>query len=302
MRRWLSVLAGVATVALTGTALALAGSAPEAGEVAITETTVVEKVTTTTYGEAFSPERVAVHQIEYETKAQERPSPKVEPELPTDRTPPHIEVLHPAEGQVFENAEVAFEGKVERGALVLVGDRRAEVSDEGSWRIVLELEAGENLIEFKARDGAANWASATVMVVYERPQEPEKPEIEEPKKEKPKVEEPEKPKAEEPEKPKEEKPEDEKPAEHEAEWEFVAHQLYGACAETPPYDVFHGKGKPGSLIKVVSEYGHGSVEVGEHGEWEIKVIFESAPVDAAFPVKVKDQFGNYQVFEFVHTS
>lgn len=78
-------------------------------------------------------------------------------------------------------------------------------------------------------------------------------------------------------------------------------QLCGECGETPPYDVFHGTGKPGSVIYVKSEFGSGSTEVREKGHWEIKVIFESSPVGEAFSVKVKDEFSNLEVFEFIRT-
>ncbi len=85
------------------------------------------------------------------------------------------------------------------------------------------------------------------------------------------------------------------------DWEFTAHQLYGECGEEPPYDVFYGTGKPGSLIFIESAYGGGVAEINEAGDWEIKVIFESAPVGKTFAVYVTDKFGHKQVFEFVHT-
>lgn len=290
MRRWLSLLGGVAAVALTGMALAWAGSAPAPDEIQ-TEKTVTTEQTRTTRGEAFSPEQVVVKHIEHEETVKEEVGSETEPKEPVDREPPMLEILHPVKGQVFEQSEVVFEGNTEPGAVLTTGDKRVEVSENGSWRIVLHLEPGENLITFKAKDQAGNRRSASVAVVFELPEEPEpeKPRVEEPKKEEPKEE------------PKKEEPKEEEPKDHEAEWEFVAHQAYGECAENPPYDVFYGKGKPGSLVKILSEHGSGLVEVGEHGGWELKVIFEGAPVGEAFAVKVKDEFGNHQVFEFVHT-
>ena len=137
-------------------------------------------------------------------------------------------------------------------------------------------------MKFKAVDEAGNVGTDSVNVVYKAP---EKPKVEKPKEEPPK----------------EEPPKEEKPKEEPQEWEFSAKQLYGECAENPPYDVFHGTGKPGSLIFVESEYGGGVAEVGEKGGWEIKVVFEAAPVGKVFPVYVTDEFGHKKVFEFVHT-
>jgi hypothetical protein len=129
-------------------------------------------------------------------------------------------------------------------------------------------------------------------VASEKPEEQPKEEPKEQPKEEPKEQPKEQPKEE----PKEEPTEEELP-----KWEFSAHQMYGECAESPPYDVFHGTGEPGSVIHVVSEYGGGETTVGEDGGWELEVIFESAPVGQAFPVKVKDVHGNKQVFEFIRT-
>lgn len=305
MRRWLSVLAGVATLAITGMALAMAGAGPEVEEVekgTNPETVVEARADSIPTDKVFSPEPITVDHIENPVKPVKDAAEKSDPQLPSDRTPPSLEILHPGSGQIFEQAEVVFEGTTEPGAAVSVGDQGVDVSDSGVWRIALILDPGENLVVFKAKDSAGNRTSASVVAILELPEEPEpqKPRVEEPKKEHPQ-EEPkkEKPKAEEPKK--EERPKEEKPEDTETKWEFVAHQVYGECGETPPYDVFHGKAKPGSLVEVVSEYGSGAAEVGEHGEWEIKVIFETAPVGEVFAVKVKDQLGNHQVFEFVRT-
>ena len=278
MRRWLALLITTGALALAGTALAMAGSSENGDVETATETTTVEE----TADKPLDFESIPKGMLAEDALPEREP---VEKE-PVDETPPEIVILHPEDGQVFEHREVVFEGEAEPGAKVHSGDHEAEVSKEGAWRLVLALEKGENTITVKAKDAAGNVGSDTVTVVYEAPKpKPEKPKPEQPK-EQPKEEEP-----------KEEEPIEEKPA----EWEFSAHQLYGECGENPPFDVFHGTGKPGSVIHIESEYGGGTAEIGEKGGWEIKVIFESAPVGEGFAVHVADEFGNHKLFEFVHT-
>jgi hypothetical protein len=184
---------------------------------------------------------------------------------PNDTLPPDLQILHPVDGQVFETKEVAFEGVTEPGARVFAGQYEAEVNDDGAWRIVLILSPGANHATLKAKDAAGNVSQASVSVTYVVPEK------EEPKQEEPK------------------------------EWEFSAHQVYGECSESPPYDVFYGTGKPGSAIFVVSEYGNGQTQVNEHGEWEIKVFFPESPIGQGILVKAKDEFGHKVTFEFTHT-
>lgn len=284
MRRWISLLISTAVIALAGTALALAGSSEDgkvdADPVAVEEKKVVEPIEFEPIPKGMLesddiPERKKVRD-DVEEEPVEKPV-----EEPVDDTPPEIKILYPEDGQVFEKKEVVFEGRTEPGAKVFAGKYEADVNEEGDWRIVLILQKGENNVTIKAKDEAGNIGSDTVKVIYKAPQ----PKPEPPKDEKPKEE------------PKDDKPKDEEPA----EWEFSAKQLYGECGEETPYDVFWGTGKPGSLIFIESKYGGGVAEIGEHGEWEIKVIFEGAPVGEEFPVYVTDKFGHKKVFEFVHT-
>ena len=83
------------------------------------------------------------------------------------------------------------------------------------------------------------------------------------------------------------------------EWEYTAHKTYGSCSEDPPYDVYYGTGKPGTLITVSSEFGGGTTEVNESGEWSVKVFFPEAPPELTFTVKVKDFTGAKVLFDFV---
>lgn len=280
MRRWLALLIGIAAVAFAGTALALTGSLENADYGQATTTTMVEVEATTEVVLASSA-------VEPQVELESIPDLMVEEELvdalkhhdePIDDTPPLVEILYPEDGQVFEHREVVVEGITEPGARVFTGDHEAEVSEEGAWRMVLNLEWGENVITVTALDDHENSATDSVKVIAREPEKPKEERKEEPKEE-----------------PKEEHREEVQ------EWAFTAHQTYGECSESPPYEVFFGTGKPGSRIVVESEFGRKTTEVGDHGKWEIKVIFEGAPVGEVFAVHVADEFGNHEVFEFVHT-
>jgi hypothetical protein len=282
MRRWIAFLAAVAALAVTGTALAMTGASEEVADTeTVTATTVEIETTTTTVEEPADPKPEVDDEVVWE-----EPDAYV-PYEPGDHVAPEVEILYPEDGQVFETREVVFEGTTEPGAQVFFGEKQADVGDDGSWRIVLDLDEGENHLTVKAIDEAGNDASDDVTVIVDIP---EKPKAEEPKTEEPKTEEP-----------KEEEPKEEEPKEDEVEWKFVAHQTYGECSENPPYDVFYGTGHPGYTIVVESPFGRQTTEVGENGEWEIKVFFEGAPVGDVFEVWVGDQHDHHQVFEFVHT-
>lgn len=285
MRRWLATLAGLAVVALAGTAFAWAGSygVDKSDEPAAT--------TVTTDGDKPS-------NYELETPFEfgsipegmlgedDLPDPEDAPGLDAvDTTPPVIEILYPEDGRIFEKREIVLEGITEPGARVFAGDREADVSEEGGWRIVLVIERGENLITITAVDASGNHASDSVTVIYKVPEEPKDQPKDEPK---------DQPKEEPKDQPKE-------PVEEPHEWGFSANQVYGECSESPPFDVFHGTGKPGSVIHVQSEFGGGEREIGGEGGWEIKVIFEGAPVGQTFAVKIYDDFGHEKVFEFTRT-
>jgi hypothetical protein len=90
-------------------------------------------------------------------------------------------------------------------------------------------------------------------------------------------------------------------SEGEPHYKFSAIQKYGSCEEDAPYDVFYGTGKPGSVIEVGSEYGGGRVEVGESGEWKIKVYFEGSPFGEPFRVTVHASTGEEAHFTFTNT-
>lgn len=130
--------------------------------------------------------------------------------IPSDVTAPSLQILHPTDGQVFEAKEVVFEGLTEPGALVLAGEYEGDVRDDGSWRIVLFLSPGTNIVTFRAKDAAGNVGEAVVKPILQIQEQIEKHE-EEQQEEK-----------------KEETP----------DVGFSANQVFGVCSESPPYDVF----------------------------------------------------------------
>lgn len=177
---------------------------------------------------------------------------------------PLIAITSPEEGAEFEEKTIVFKGTTEPGAKVAAGRWEADVDDGGNWRIVLVLNEGQNTARFTATDDAGNSSEATVTVFYAPV------------------------------------PETTTTTVKEKEYEFSAFATFGSCSETPPYDVYYGTGKPGTVIEITSEYGSGSVEVDGEGNWEKKVVFETAPPDKAFLVKVTDAFGNTKKFEMIY--
>ena len=182
---------------------------------------------------------------------------------PADTTAPILEITSPRDGAEVHKAEVKVTGVTEPGAVVRSGEQKAKVADDGSWSIVVGLTKGSNRIEVSARDEAGNRASAkiTVTFVVAEPTTTTTTEVGEPA-------------------------------------EFVANATFGVCSLTPPYDVYYGKGEPGSTVYVQSEYGSGTVEVNGEGHWEIQVFFPEAPAGQAFIVGVYDSLGREKAFEF----
>ncbi len=89
----------------------------------------------------------------------------------------------------------------------------------------------------------------------------------------------------------------------EPKYVLLAYQMYGSCAENPPYDVFYGTTKPGAKVVIESQYSN-RVEVyaNELGEFEIRVdFFVEAPIGEPFKVYVVS--GPYTTkFWFTHNA
>lgn len=151
---------------------------------------------------------------------------------------------------------------------MFAGDYEADVDVEGKWRIVLVLtHDGGNHATFKAIDEAGNKATASVKAFYDAPDKP---------KEKDETDDKEEPKS----------------------YEFSANQKYGSCAEETPYDKWYGKGEPGTGIWIGSEYGSANTEIGESGEWYLKVNFPEAPCGETFEVVLETDEGHRKVYSF----
>ncbi len=200
-------------------------------------------------------------------------------------------IASPADGDVFEQMEVVFEGTTEPGARVFAGEFEATVADDGTWSIVLWLSPGQNVATLKAIDAAGNVSKASVTVVLSGgASEDDKPKDDKPKGDDGKGDDG---------KGDDGKGDDGKGGE-EAVIGFSAGQKYGSCDEETPYDVFFGTGRSGLVVEVGSPYGSGRVEVGKTGHWDMKVFFEGAPVGQTFDVTIDTSDGDRKVFSFTN--
>lgn len=193
-----------------------------------------------------------------------------EPEKePADTEAPELVILHPKDGSHHDDVKLVFEGETEPGAIVKAGPYAATVDAAGRWRIELILRPGANRAVFTAVDAAGNVADASVTVHLD---------VEPPKEY-------------------EEKEEVEPDPETVA---FSANQQWGTCDDDVPYDVFWGTATPKSVVHIVSAHGSAEVAVDEHGHWEKKVWFETAPRNEPFVVVVEAVNGRAE-FDFVAT-
>jgi hypothetical protein len=80
-----------------------------------------------------------------------------------------IDITFPENRQRFAEPAVTIKGTTEPGARVRMGERKAEVSDGGLWRIRVELEPGRNRFVVTAIDAAGNSARDVVVVFYDAP-------------------------------------------------------------------------------------------------------------------------------------
>jgi len=88
-----------------------------------------------------------------------------------DRTPPELTLSAPPDGEVRRGQEgrvVNFEGLVgEEGVRVTIGERVAIVSTDGSFSLPYQLIEGEQEIEIKAVDRAANESKTKIKLKWE---------------------------------------------------------------------------------------------------------------------------------------
>lgn len=188
----------------------------------------------------------------------------------TESIPLSLVITAPSDGAVFSEKTIEFAGTTNPGAEVFAGDYQATVDGGGNWSIVLILSEGTNTASFRAVDGAGSEVFASITVTYAPPTTTTKA-TEEATTTQPDL------------------------------AEFDANFTWGTCNVDPPFDEYYGVGHPGSEVTVQSEYGSGNTVVGEDGHWYLKVVFPEAPSGVAFLVKVKDQYGREEYFEFKST-
>lgn len=248
-----------------------------------TELTATTATTVTT----IAPSTTALQEVVPPTTI---PSDSVQPTVPVvvpppadngpvaDTIAPRIRILSPDTDVRVKESSIVVVGLTEPGAKVTdSADRAIEVGEDGMWSAEVRLEGGENLLTFTATDDAGNHAAASVTVI--RVVDPPRTTTTTTSTTKP--------------------PETTTTTKAPVEWEFTAHKTYGSCSEDPPYDVYYGTGTPGTLITISSEFGGGTTEVNESGEWSLKVFFPEAPPELTFSVKVKDFTGAKVAFDFV---
>lgn len=88
---------------------------------------------------------------------------------PPDTTPPMIEITFPENRKRVTEPVIKIQGVTEPGAVVKLGDRKAEMGEEGLWRIRVELEPGRSRLVVVAKDAAGNLARDAVVVFYDAP-------------------------------------------------------------------------------------------------------------------------------------
>lgn len=78
-------------------------------------------------------------------------------------------------------------------------------------------------------------------------------------------------------------------AEEPTEKEFTATQKWEVVDGYPAENKYYGTGTPGTKVWVGSEYGDGSVKIGDNGEWQLYVKFPEAPCNESFGVVVENE-------------
>lgn len=202
-------------------------------------------------------------------KTEPKPEPKTEPktEPVKDTTPPSLILFAPEKGSRVVEPVVTVKGAAETGSMVKVNGERVATDDRGRFQRDVKLWPGRNVLTIKAYDAAGNRTVIEAAVYYDAPVVEPKPEP------KPEV--------------------DLK--------DFTANQKFGSSSQTPPYDIFFGTGKPGSAVKVKSEYGYVYTTIGEDGTWEVKLFFEGLDAGRTIPVWVKLDGIVVKEFHFTYT-
>ncbi len=80
--------------------------------------------------------------------------------------------------------------------------------------------------------------------------------------------------------------------------EFSVTQEGTSSSSASPYTRFIGTGPAGTHVLATSEYGAADLEVGESGEFNLKVWFSGAPAGVKFPITLKVNHEFYGTFYF----
>lgn len=87
---------------------------------------------------------------------------------------PLLEIDTPQDGDVFDEPNVTFAGRVEPGSTLRVGIRFPVVQDDGAWTVDLDLVGGENVMVFVVTTADRVTRQKRITVFYEVP-EPDRP-------------------------------------------------------------------------------------------------------------------------------
>ncbi len=96
-----------------------------------------------------------------------------------DDTPPPVSIESPEDGESVSVSVVTVTGLTEPGVSLVVNGMVVSVEDNGSFSCDVIVTEGDNYIIATATDSAGNWASASVTVTYEPPDDGHTDDLEE---------------------------------------------------------------------------------------------------------------------------
>lgn len=189
---------------------------------------------------------------------------------PVDTTAPALIVYSPEKGARFSEPVATVKGAAEVGSLVKVNGEHVDTDEDGKFSRDVKLYKERNVIVVKAYDAAGNRSIREIAVYYDAPVVPlptkspwEKPPVD--------------------------------------TTGFTANQKFGTSTADPPSDVFFGTGKPGSEVKVKSEYGYVYTTIGHDGTWEVTLVFQGLTAGKTIPVWIKLNGQYMKEFHFTWT-
>lgn len=188
-----------------------------------------------------------------------------------DAGPSTLVILHPTDGDRFDEKTVRFSGVAPIGWAVSAGTYSATVDGSGNWHIDLILWPGSNPATITATGPNGAVQTAQVTAFYDVPEGDSPPESAPPG------------------------DDGKRPPDEVA---FSARQVYGESRDRTPTEVIVGTAPSQSTIYVVSAYGSTTATSDRFGRWEARVTFVDAPVGETFDIVVEADSGGRAVFEF----